>query len=89
MLADDSHEISYLIFFPKIRKDVANFVVCCALRVISLYAGVFHDFFSSADFFFSKSIFSKMCFWNTIRVSNVLQKFNQQTTKVAACKGKN
>ena len=29
LLADDSHEISYLIFFSKIRKDVAKFVVCC------------------------------------------------------------
>ena len=28
--ADDSHEISYLIFFLKIRKDVAKFVVCCS-----------------------------------------------------------
>ena len=28
MLADDSHEISYLIF-SKIRKDGAKFVVCC------------------------------------------------------------
>ena len=29
LLADDSHEISYLIF-SKIRKDVAKFVVCCS-----------------------------------------------------------
>ena len=29
--ADDSHEISYLIFFLKIRKDIAKFVVCCSL----------------------------------------------------------
>ena len=28
LLADDSHEISYLIF-SKIRKDVTKFVVCC------------------------------------------------------------
>ena len=28
LLADDSHEISYLIFV-KTRKDVAKFVVCC------------------------------------------------------------
>ena len=28
--ADDSHEISYLIFFSKIGKEVANFVVCCS-----------------------------------------------------------
>ena len=27
--ADDSHEISYLIFL-KIRKDVSKFVVCCS-----------------------------------------------------------
>ena len=36
LLADDSHEISYLIF-SKIGKDVSKFVVCCscdgALRV--------------------------------------------------------
>ena len=30
LLADDSHEISYLIFFLKIRKDDAKFVVCCS-----------------------------------------------------------
>ena len=29
LLADDSHEISYL-FFPKIKKDVTKFVVCCS-----------------------------------------------------------
>ena len=29
LLADDSHEISYLIFL-KIKKDVAKFVVCCS-----------------------------------------------------------
>ena len=29
VLADNSHEISYLVFFPKIRKDVAK-VVCCS-----------------------------------------------------------
>ena len=29
LLADDSHGISYLIF-SKIKKDVANFVVCCS-----------------------------------------------------------
>ena len=29
LLADDSHEISYLIF-SKIGKDVAKFVVCCS-----------------------------------------------------------
>ena len=29
LLADDSHEISYLIF-SNIRKDVAEFVVCCS-----------------------------------------------------------
>ena len=28
LLADDSHEISYLIFVET-RKDVAKFVVCC------------------------------------------------------------
>ena len=28
LLADDSHEISFLI--SKIRKDVAKFVVCCS-----------------------------------------------------------
>ena len=28
LLADDSHEISYLILW-KIKKDVAKFVVCC------------------------------------------------------------
>ena len=26
LLADDSHEISYLIFFTKIKKDVEKFV---------------------------------------------------------------
>ena len=30
VLADDSHEISYLIFFSKIGKGVAKFVVCCS-----------------------------------------------------------
>ena len=29
LLADSSHEMSCLIF-SKIRKDVANFVVCCS-----------------------------------------------------------
>ena len=29
LLADDSHEISYLIFL-KIWEDVAKFVVCCS-----------------------------------------------------------
>ena len=29
LLADDSHEISYIIF-SKIRKDIAKFVVCCS-----------------------------------------------------------
>ena len=29
LLADDSHEISFLISF-KIRKDVAKFVACCS-----------------------------------------------------------
>ena len=29
LLADDSHEMSYLIFL-KIRKDVEKFVVCCS-----------------------------------------------------------
>ena len=29
LLADNSHEISYLIL-SKIRKDVAKFVVCCS-----------------------------------------------------------
>ena len=31
LLAGDSQEISYL-FFSKIRKDVAEFVVCCRLN---------------------------------------------------------
>ena len=30
LLADDSHEISYIIFFSKILKDVAKFFVCCS-----------------------------------------------------------
>ena len=29
--ADDSHEISYLIFVKITRKDVAKFVVCCSV----------------------------------------------------------
>ena len=29
LLADDSHEISYLLLFEK-RKDVAKVVVCCS-----------------------------------------------------------
>ena len=29
LLADNSHQISYH-FFSKIKKDVANFVVCCS-----------------------------------------------------------
>ena len=29
LLADNSHEISYLIF-SKIKKDVENFVLCCS-----------------------------------------------------------
>ena len=30
LLADNSHEISYLIFFSKLMKYVAKFVVCCS-----------------------------------------------------------
>ena len=30
LLADDSHEISYLIFFSKIEKMSIKFVVCCS-----------------------------------------------------------
>ena len=30
LLADDSHEILYLIFFLKNGKDVAKFVACCS-----------------------------------------------------------
>ena len=30
LLAYDSHEISYLIIFSKIRKVVAKFVICCS-----------------------------------------------------------
>ena len=30
LLADDSHKISYLIFFQKITNDVAKFVFCCS-----------------------------------------------------------
>ena len=30
LLAYNSHEISVLISFEKIRKDVAKFVVCCS-----------------------------------------------------------
>ena len=29
LLADHTHEVSYLIFF-EIRKDVAKFVICCS-----------------------------------------------------------
>ena len=32
LLADDSHEISYLIFVEN-YEDVTKFVVCCSLRV--------------------------------------------------------
>ena len=46
LLADDSHEISYLIFFMKIGKDVAKYlsaaVVIGALRV--------NSFLASSDF---------------------------------------
>ena len=42
LLADDSHEISYLIFL-KIRKDVAKFVVCCScvFGALRVNAGLF------------------------------------------------
>ena len=67
LLADDSHEISYLIFL-KIRKDVTKFVVCCfkGYRLFfeelcsnnSLQAGKFFMILSSADFY--KQIFLKI-----------------------------
>ena len=30
LLADDSHEVSYLIFFLKTKRIVAKFVICCS-----------------------------------------------------------
>ena len=30
LLADESQEISYLIFYSKIKKDVTKIVVCCS-----------------------------------------------------------
>ena len=47
LLADNSHEISYLIF-SKIRKDVGKIVVCCSCDWVKLSAlssaGVFGKF---------------------------------------------
>ena len=31
LLADDSHDILYIIFFSKIKKDVAEIAICCSL----------------------------------------------------------
>ena len=42
MMADDSHEISYLIFL-KIRKSVTKFVVCCS------HDWRFKDYFENSD----------------------------------------
>ena len=38
LLADDSHEISHLIFFFEIGKDVNKFVVCCRVKVTIMTA---------------------------------------------------
>ena len=59
LLADDSHEISYVIFFPKIRKDDENFVVCCScdwrLRVNQILMKRVMVFTFLLFFFFSDS----------------------------------
>ena len=58
-----------------------NNVMIILTRIVELASGVshfpftcliFHAFLSSADFFFSKSTFSKNSFRNSIRVSNSL-----------------
>ena len=63
LLADDSHEISYLIFFSKIMKDVTKFVICCspdvALRVNFLHAGYFFMLLSFFKFNFFKKLFQE------------------------------
>ena len=43
LLADDSREISYIVFFSKIMKDVIKFVVCysCDWR----FKGILYYFF--------------------------------------------
>ena len=65
LLADDSHEISYL-FFPKIKKDVAAVLIgVLRVKINSLHA------FLSSDFF-QNQLFQKRSFMNTIRVSNSL-----------------
>ena len=55
MLADDSHEISFLIFFENWENLLSAAVVIRSLRVNSLHAGYFCMFF----FLFLSSVFSK------------------------------
>ena len=56
LLADDSHEISYLIFFSKIEKYVAKFVVCCSCDwrfkgyILYTFILTLSDFFSLVRF---------------------------------------
>ena len=67
LLADDSHEISYLIF-SKNKKDVAKMVVCCSrdwrLRVIKGYSyqlkGVYLSKALTCMNFF---LYKKICFF--------------------------
>ena len=65
LLADNSHDISFLIFFRKLRKMSQNLssaaVVIGALRVNFSLLGNFAGFFlSSADFFFQNQLFRKI-----------------------------
>ena len=59
LLADDSHEISYLIF-DKTRKDVAKSVACCS-RDWRFNLHVF--FFCHLHFFFKNNVFEKKMYF--------------------------
>ena len=75
LLADDSHEISYLIFVENSKKISQNLssaaVVIGTLKVNSAFWILWHAFLPSADFFFKINFFKKS-FRNTIKVSNSL-----------------
>ena len=65
MLADESHEISYLIFFRKLEKTLqilssAAVVIVGFKGYVFACLGVFHDFLSLADFFFKIDIFKNV-----------------------------
>ena len=65
----------YALFFSKIRKDVAKFVVCliaCWEILHFLHSGKFCILFRRLLIFFSKSTLSKNSLMNITRVSNSL-----------------